>query len=85
MANTVNSVKTTVNLPDELLRQAQELARRERTTLTELIETGLRLVVAQHTSGSGFRLPDASVDGNELRPEFRGAAWGQRRDAIYPA
>lgn len=81
----VGHMKTTVNLPDELLRQAQELARRERTTLKQLIETGLRTVVAQRSSGSDFRLPDASVDGNGLRPEFRGATWEQLRDAIYPA
>ncbi|GAA5126437.1 type II toxin-antitoxin system VapB family antitoxin [Haloechinothrix salitolerans] len=76
-------MKTTVNLSDELLRQAQELARREQTTLKELIETGLRTVVAQRTSGTNFVLPDASVDGNGLQPEFRGAHWDQVRDAIY--
>jgi predicted transcriptional regulator len=32
------SMKTTVNLPDELVREAQEVARRERTMLRELIE-----------------------------------------------
>lgn len=77
-------MKTTVNLPDELLRQAQELARRERTTLKELIETGLRSVLEQRTgSEPGFVLEDVSVDGTGLRPEFRGAGWEQLRDAIY--
>ncbi|MPY97669.1 MAG: DUF2191 domain-containing protein [Actinophytocola sp.] len=80
----VGHMKTTVNLSDELLRQAQELARREQTTLKELIETGLRTVVAQRTSDTHFVLPDASVDGNGLQPEFRGAHWDQVRDAIYP-
>ncbi|HJQ48632.1 MAG TPA: type II toxin-antitoxin system VapB family antitoxin [Amycolatopsis sp.] len=76
-------MKTTVNLPDELLREAQQLARREGTTLKELIETGLRTVVRQRTGESSFQLEDASVDGRGLQAEFRGARWDQIRDAIY--
>jgi hypothetical protein len=76
-------MKTTVNLPDELLREAQEIARRERTTLRELIETGLRTVVKQRSGESRFVLEDASVDGCGLQPPFRGARWEQVRDAIY--
>jgi hypothetical protein len=76
-------MKTTVNLPDELLRQAQELARREQTTVKELIETGLRAVLKQRSGESSFELPDASVDGRGLEPEFRGGGWQQIRDAIY--
>jgi hypothetical protein len=77
-------MKTTVNLPDELLRQAQEVAHRERTTLKELIEAGLRSVLAEHgRTEAGFALEDASVDGRGLQPEFQGADWGQLRDVIY--
>ncbi|HUH68707.1 MAG TPA: type II toxin-antitoxin system VapB family antitoxin [Mycobacterium sp.] len=76
-------MKTTVNLPDGLVREAQELARRERTTLRELIETGLRAVVKQRSSAASFVLTDASVDGRGLQPEFRGASWEKVRDEIY--
>jgi hypothetical protein len=76
-------MKTTVNLPDELVREAQELARRQRTTLRELIETGLRAVVKQRSSDTPFALVDASVDGQGRQPAFRGASWDQIRDAIY--
>jgi hypothetical protein len=79
----VSHMKTTVNLPDDLLREAQQLARRDHTTLKELIETGLRAVVAERNGQARFTLPDASVSGNGLRPEFRGAAWEQVRDAAY--
>jgi predicted transcriptional regulator len=79
----VDRMKTTVNLPDELVRAAQELARQQRTTLRELIETGLRAVVRQRTNHSAFVLEDASVDGGGLQPAFRGASWEQIRDAIY--
>ncbi|KAA8962895.1 type II toxin-antitoxin system VapB family antitoxin [Mycobacterium sp.] len=77
-------MKTTVNLPDELVRAAQELARQQRTTLRELIETGLRTVVKQRSIHSPFVLADASVDGQGLQQAFRGASWDQIRDAIYP-
>lgn len=80
---TVSHMKTTVNLPDELLREAQQLARREGTTLKDLIETGLRSVVRQRTGGSDFQLKEASVDGRGLQKEFRGAEWNEIRDAIY--
>ncbi|MGH3677918.1 MAG: type II toxin-antitoxin system VapB family antitoxin [Mycobacterium sp.] len=76
-------MKTTVNLPDELLREAQELARRQQTTLRELIETGLRTVIKQRSANSTFVLRDASVEGRGLQPGFRGATWDQMRDAIY--
>jgi len=76
-------MKTTVNLPDELLREAQELAHRERTTLRELIETGLRAVVKQRSTTSRFTLADASVDGKGLQPALRGASWEQIRNTIY--
>jgi Bacterial antitoxin of type II TA system, VapB len=79
----VNHMKTTVNLPDELLRQAQELARRDGTTVKELIETGLRTVVKQRSGEYCFQLADAGVDGRGLRPEFRGARWEHIRDTIY--
>ena len=36
-------MRTTLNLNDDLARQAKEVAARERTTLTRLIEEGLRL------------------------------------------
>ena len=79
----VSHMKTTVNLPDELVREAQELARRQRTTLRELIETGLRTVINQRARESTFTLADASVGGRGLQPAFRGASWEQIRDAIY--
>ncbi len=76
-------MKTTVNLPDQLLREAQELARRGRTTLRELIETGLRAVVKQRSIQNRFVLDDASVDGRGLQPALRGASWEQIRDTIH--
>lgn len=76
-------MKTTVDLPEQLVHEAQDLARAEGTTLRALVEDGLRDVLTRHRSGPQFRLPDASVDGNGLRPEFRDAGWDELRAAIY--
>jgi hypothetical protein len=38
-------MRTTVRLPDELLRRAKAAAAKEGTTLTELIDRGLRIVL----------------------------------------
>jgi hypothetical protein len=79
----VSNMKTTVELPDELLREAQRIARAESTTLKSLLEEGLRAVIARHRSGGTFALRDASVDGRGLRPEVRTAGWADLRDVIY--
>lgn len=79
----LSRMKTTVNLPDELVREAQEVARQQRTTLRDLIETGLRAVVKQRKSDAPFELADRSVDGRGLQQEFRNASWQRIRDTIY--
>lgn len=59
-------MKTTVNLPDEHVREAQALARREHTTLRELIETGLPAMIAVATN--------VLVYAHRRDAEFHGAA-----------
>lgn len=76
-------MKTTVDLPDALVREAQEVARAEGITFRTLVENGLRIVLERRRAGSRYRLPDASVDGNGLRPDLRDAGWDDIRGAIY--
>jgi predicted transcriptional regulator len=76
-------VKTTVELPDDLLREARQLARAEGTTFKSLMEEGLRAVVGRRRESGRFALEDASVGGRGLRPEFAGADWSRIRDAAY--
>lgn len=76
-------MKTTVNLPDALLQEAQRAAAEDHTTLKALIEMGLRLALAQREQPQRFTLRDASVPGRGLQPEFRDADWARFRDAIY--
>lgn len=56
-------MRTTLNLNDDLARQAKEAAARERTTLTRLIEEGLRL---------RLRAPDRPTSVPRVLPVFHG-------------
>ena len=79
----VSSMKTTVDLPDALVREAQDVARTEGMTLRALLEDGLRAALARRRSATRFELPDASVDGNGVRPGFRAAGWDDLLAASY--
>ena len=79
----VTHMKTTIELPDELLREAQRIARAEGTTLKSVMEEGLRAVIARYRRDEHFQLRDASVPGRGLRPEFAAADWQAIRDAAY--
>ncbi|HEX6388140.1 MAG TPA: hypothetical protein VFZ89_01790 [Solirubrobacteraceae bacterium] len=61
-------MRTTVDLPDELLRDARVQAAREGTTLTALLADGLRLRLARRGKADQPRpLPHSSVGGG-LQP-----------------
>ena len=53
-------MRTTVRLPDELLQRAKAAAAREGTTLTELIERGLRIVLQKPATRAERTYPPVS-------------------------
>jgi hypothetical protein len=61
-------MRTTVRLSNELVTQAKRKALRDGTTLTALIEKGLRLVVAPHQQPESGRIYPrvSSVSGRQL-------------------
>lgn len=48
-------MKTTIEIPDDLARQAKELATAQRTTLRELVVEGLRAEIAHRSAPSRQR------------------------------
>lgn len=73
-------MKTTVVIADALLEEAKERARSEGRTLKDLIDEGLRLVLAKPGSGkSGYKMQDHSFGGDGLLPHLAGANWEQLR------
>lgn len=79
----VAHMKTTVEISDPVLAEAKRMARREGSTLRALVEEGLRLAMERRDQEREFRLRDASVGGEGLRPELRGASWDEIRDLAY--
>jgi hypothetical protein len=77
-------MKTTIEIADSLFVEAKELAAREHTTIRDLVENGLRLVLEQRRERKPFKLRDASFRGagRGLRPEYEGN-WEKIRDEIY--
>ena len=78
-------MKTTVDLPDDLLIAAKIMAAEERLTLKVLIERGLRRQLARAPEGSprGHAIRWVTVDGGlppdlDLRDRARMSQWLRR-------
>ena len=56
-------MKTTLDIPDPLLREARKIAVRERTTLRALVEQGLRKIISEREASCPFRLRKVSFGG----------------------
>lgn len=76
-------MKTTIELPDELLEQVRDVARREGTTLRGLVEEGLQRSLEARRKAVQRNLDFPSYGGSGLTTEFEGAPWGRLRDEIY--
>jgi predicted DNA-binding ribbon-helix-helix protein len=76
-------MKTTVHIPDALLKEAQAIAAKENTTLKALVAEGLNEVIQQRKSRKPFKLKDASVRGKGISPELETASWETMRSLIY--
>ena len=62
-------MRTTIRLADSLLREAKQLAKERDETLTDLIEQGLRLLLARARPGpkrARVTLPVSSATGGTL-------------------
>jgi predicted transcriptional regulator len=78
-----HSMKTTIDLSDDLAKQAKAYAARNHTTLRAVIEQGIRQVLSNDRSASKFKLRDVSVVGNGLREEYKDADWSRIREVAY--
>jgi hypothetical protein len=61
-------MRTTIRLPEDLLRKAKKQAAEKGTTLTSLIEEGLKTVLAgpRHAADVRLRLPVSKASGGTL-------------------
>lgn len=76
-------MKTSIELPDDLLEQVRSVARREGTTLRDLVEEGLQRSLEARRSGVRRHLDFPTYEGTGLMAEFQGAPWSRIRDEVY--
>jgi hypothetical protein len=76
----IGGVKTTIELPDALLIEAKKHAAAHGLTLKEVMEAGLRKILASDAARGKFRLRKCSVGGEGLVRDF---TWPEIRDEIY--
>lgn len=78
-------MKTTIELPDDLLERSKAVAQRENSTLRALIEEGLRLAIRERTRSRKRAVPFVvrPFEGDGLSPEFAAAGWEKIRDEIH--
>ena len=76
-------MKTTIDLPDELLEQVRRVARSEGATLRGLVEEGLQRSLEARGTTARRQLDFPSYGGSGLTAEFRGASWNRFRVEVY--
>jgi len=76
-------MKTTVEISDNLLRRAKEVARQQGKTLREVLEEGLARALETREAATPYHVEPVVFKGEGLTPEFQNAAWAQIRDASY--
>lgn len=77
-------MKTTIDVAEALLREAREVARRDHTTLKDLVQEGLRRVLDERRPlRQAFRLRLIEPGGGGFQPEFADGDWQRVRDEIY--
>lgn len=76
-------MKTTVEIADPLLTSAKKFAAAHGLTLRQVLETGLRQVLAtEHASSKPYRYRRATF-GGKGRGMVKDFTWEQIRDMIY--
>ena len=71
-------MKTTVEIPDALFKQAKRYAAKHDLTFREVVETGLRHIVTEKPSP--FRLKRIPFKGSGMVKDF---TWDEIRDILY--
>ena len=79
----VNHMKTTIELPDDLLNRCRAAARRDGATLKVLMEEGLRMALRARERAPIKPVKLRPFRGDGLTTEFRDAGWDRIRDESY--
>ncbi len=76
-------MKTTIEIPDSLLKEARKLASREGTSVKALVVESLQKVISERKHPGTFKLRKATFKGKGLQADLQGASWERIRDVAY--
>jgi len=81
----VSHMKTTIQISNNLFKEARKVAQQEQTTLKALVEEGLHKVISERRrrKGKDFRLRKATFKGKGLQPHLAGVTWDKILDISY--
>jgi hypothetical protein len=76
-------MKTTLDLADDLAVKARQLAKKRGVTLRAIVEEALRAKLDAEARQTRYELPNRSVKGKGLQPDFKDKPWSVIREAAY--
>ena len=76
-------MKTTIEIPDSILKEARKLASREGTSVKALVVESLQKVISERKRPGNFKLRKETFKGKGLQPHLDGASWERIRDLAY--
>jgi hypothetical protein len=79
----LSHMRTTLDLPDPLFRQAKKLARDRKVPFRALVAEALRRVLKEEAPRRKFKLPDRSFGQGGLVGGLTWADWDRIRDLVY--
>lgn len=79
----MGTMKTTVDIHDELLARAKRLAKKSNRSLRAVVEEGLRRVLDAPASRHEYKMSDLSVGNPENADPLEMYSWQDLRAIIY--
>lgn len=76
-------MKTTLDISDNILIRAKQLAQRRHVTLRSLTEAGLSYILDEQEGTKVITPVPVTFKGKGLSPEFQDGDWTRIRDAAY--
>lgn len=76
-------MKTTIEISDNLLIQAKQLAHEQKVTLRSIVEEGLTKTLQERAQLRDQPIQPVVFEGNGLKTDFKDASWQAMREAAY--
>ena len=76
-------MKTTIEISDNLLSQAKQMAHEQKVTLRSIVEAGLVQALKERSQRTAKPIQPVVFGGNGLNQEFKDRPWQAVRDAAY--